>query len=88
VGDVKEAKLCLSELREAPKSGDAKDLSGVVEAAMQEIFDAQVGVVEDGEAVQLRAAWLSCAAWLLLCALSQARRTGGVFKKKACDSTP
>lgn len=43
VGDVKEAKLCLSELREAPKAGaDVKDLSGVVAAGMDEAFNAQV----------------------------------------------
>jgi hypothetical protein len=41
VGDVKEARLCLSELREAPKS-DAKDLRLMVDAGMAELFDAQV----------------------------------------------
>lgn len=76
VGDVKEAKLCLSELREAPKSGEAKDLSGVVEAAMQEMFDAQVGVVE--------AARLGCGTWWCACffggggaELHEAPKTGG-----------
>ena len=41
MGDVKEARLCLSELREAPKS-DAKDLRLMVDAGMAELFDAQV----------------------------------------------
>ncbi|KAF6252216.1 eukaryotic initiation factor [Scenedesmus sp. NREL 46B-D3] len=41
VGDGKEARLCLKELREAPKAGDVPDLRGVVEAAVTEVFDAQ-----------------------------------------------
>jgi hypothetical protein len=42
VGDGKEARLCLRELRDAPKAGDVPDLRGVVEAAVTEVFDAQV----------------------------------------------
>jgi translation initiation factor 4G len=43
IGDGKEARLCLKELRDAPKAGDVPDLRGVVEAAVGELFDAQVG---------------------------------------------
>jgi translation initiation factor 4G len=43
VGDGKEARLCVKELRDAPKAGDVPDLRGVVEAAVTEVFDAQVG---------------------------------------------
>ena len=47
VGDAAEAGLCLQELRAAPKEGDVADLSGVVCAAVEELFDTQVrrGVV-------------------------------------------
>uniref|UniRef100_A0A383WGA1 MI domain-containing protein n=1 Tax=Tetradesmus obliquus TaxID=3088 RepID=A0A383WGA1_TETOB len=41
IGDGKEARLCLKELRDAPKAGDVPDLRGVVEAALAELFDAQ-----------------------------------------------
>lgn len=43
VGDLKEARLCLSELREAPKLPDVKDLRDVVAAGIEELFDATVG---------------------------------------------
>jgi translation initiation factor 4G len=43
IGDGKEARLCLRELLDAPKAGDVPDLRGVVEAAVEELFDAQVG---------------------------------------------
>jgi hypothetical protein len=42
VGDVKEARLCLSELREAPKVPEVKDLRDAVAAGLEELFDAQV----------------------------------------------
>jgi translation initiation factor 4G len=42
VGDGKEARLCLRELRDAPKAGDVPNLRCVVEAAVTEVFDAQV----------------------------------------------
>jgi hypothetical protein len=45
IGDGREARLCLAELREAPKAagdGGAADLRGVVGAAVEELFDAQV----------------------------------------------
>lgn len=34
----------MKEVRDAPKASDVKDLSGVVTAAVDEIFDAQVGL--------------------------------------------
>lgn len=43
MGDVKEARLCLSELREAPKVPEVKDLRDAVAAGIEELFDAQVG---------------------------------------------
>jgi len=42
IGDVKEAKLCLSELREAPKAEGVSDLSPLVAAGVDELFNAQV----------------------------------------------
>lgn len=73
IGDGKEARLCLKELRDAPKAGDVPDLRGVVEAALAELFDAQVGrpgtwlVQRQGRELQRGYVCMYVPAWRLSC---------------------
>ncbi|KAF8054978.1 eukaryotic translation initiation factor isoform 4G-2 [Scenedesmus sp. PABB004] len=47
LGDTAEAAACLAELRAAPKDAEVADLSGVVEAGVAELFDAQTDKASD-----------------------------------------